>query len=90
MALDAEARQVYGQMPETFQRRDVDRSFMEPTVVIFERCTIDILYLKGLIVLHRRYISHELQGPTSEPSRRACVEVALDILARQEDLYKAC
>ncbi|RFU32246.1 hypothetical protein B7463_g4090, partial [Scytalidium lignicola] len=89
IALDGEMREVYSLLPEVLKRRDVGRSFMDRSSLIMDRCTIELLYLKGLIVLHRRYVSYERQSPRFEPSRRACVEAALDILARQEDLHKA-
>ncbi|CAI6091691.1 unnamed protein product [Clonostachys chloroleuca] len=89
LALDAEFNRVYASMPDTFQRRDVNRSFMDSSALILQRCTIEILYLKGLVILHRRYISYDLNSPKYAPSRRASVEAALKILARQEDLHNA-
>ncbi|KAJ4865434.1 fungal specific transcription factor domain-containing protein [Trichoderma breve] len=88
--LDNEMREAYNNLPEILRGRDVGRSFMDPSNIIFERCTIEMLYLKGLIVLHRRYISYEVDGRRFEHSRRTCAEAALDILARQADLHQAC
>ncbi|KAF2502981.1 hypothetical protein BU16DRAFT_546096 [Lophium mytilinum] len=90
IGLDTEMNKLYNTVPEPLKRRDVNRSFIDHSCLIWERCTIEVLYLKGLIVLHRRYISYELQNPKHESSRRACVEAALDILYRQADLHKAC
>ena len=90
MALDAEMRAAYEGIPEEFKRRQISRSFMDPLGTIFERTTIELLYCKGLIILHRRYITEEPLNPAFEFSRRACVEAALDILTRQFDLFKAC
>lgn len=90
IALDTEMNQLYGTLPEPFKRRDINRSLIDNSCLIWQRCTIEILYLKGLIVLHRRYISYDFQSPKFEPSRRACVDAALDILYRQADLHKAC
>ncbi|PTB44834.1 hypothetical protein M441DRAFT_129504 [Trichoderma asperellum CBS 433.97] len=49
----------------------------------------DMLKLKGLIVLHRRFILSEVDSHRVEHSRRACAEAALDILARQADIHQA-
>lgn len=87
--LDNEMREAYGALPEVLRGRDVGRSFMDPSSIIFERCTLEMLSLKGLIVLHRRYISYEADGRRFEHSRRTCAEAALDILARQADLHQA-
>ncbi|KAI1644696.1 uncharacterized protein F4817DRAFT_346059 [Daldinia loculata] len=88
--LDAEMNQVYSMVPELLKRRDVNRSFIDHPCLIWQRCTIEILYLKGLIILHRRYISYDLRSPRFEQSRHACVEAALDIVSRQIDIHKAC
>ncbi|KAI0116739.1 hypothetical protein F4814DRAFT_260412 [Daldinia grandis] len=88
--LDTEINQVYGAVPELLKRRDVNRSFIDHPCLIWKRCTIEILYLKGLIVIHRRYISYELRSPRFERSRDACIEAALDIVSRQIDIHKAC
>ncbi|EHK22864.1 uncharacterized protein TRIVIDRAFT_191511 [Trichoderma virens Gv29-8] len=87
--LDNEMREAYSALPEILRGRDVGRSFMDPSSIIFERCTLEMLYLKGLIVLHRRYISYEVDSRRFEHSRRTCAEAALDILARQADLSQA-
>lgn len=87
--LDAEMRETYHRVPERLKRRDVSRSFMDPSHLILDRCTIELLYLKGLVILHRRYITREPDSPRFEPSRRACTEAAFDILSRQADLHQA-
>lgn len=87
--LDSEMREAYSDLPEVLKGRDVGRSFMDPSGLIFERCTLEVLYLKGLIVLHRRYISYEVGRHRFEHSRRTAAEAALDILARQADLFQA-
>jgi hypothetical protein len=99
IALDLEARAAYAQLPAILQRRDVGRSFMDPASRILERCTLELLHLKSLVVLHRRYVSYESTATTTTTtrpsvaattaSRRACAEAALDILARQADLHRA-
>lgn len=89
VALDHEMKAAYENLPEIFRRRDVAQSFMDSSDLILQRCTLELLYLKGIVVLHRRYIRHEPQNPTFEPSRRFCIEAALEILDRQADLHQA-
>ncbi|SPQ24271.1 f8a55e37-ee01-4c25-a0df-dd7d585d4d86 [Thermothielavioides terrestris] len=101
IALDFEARAAYARLPAILQRRDVGRSFMDPASRILERCTLELLHLKSLVVLHRRYVSYANTATTTTTttrppaaaattaSRRACAEAALDILARQADLHRA-
>ncbi|OQE87078.1 hypothetical protein PENNAL_c0020G06106 [Penicillium nalgiovense] len=62
---------------------------VDSSEIILNRCKIEPLYLKGLVVLHRRYIRYEPQDAKFEASRRFCVEAALEILARQADMHQA-
>jgi hypothetical protein len=89
LTLDAEMRGAYTLVPEFLKRRDISQSLMDSSEVILNRCTIELLYLKGIVVLHRRYIRYEHQDTKFETSRRFCVEAALEILARQADLHQA-
>jgi hypothetical protein len=90
LALDIEMGQAYEGLPETLKSRDVNRSFMDPAGLILQRCTLEMLHLKGTIVLHRRYINYNAASLRFERSQQACVEAALRILARQADLHRAC
>jgi hypothetical protein len=90
IALDSEMKQAYSKLPDILKYRDINRSVVDPSSLIWERCTIETLYLKGLIVLHRRYVNYEVQSPIYEPSRRICAQAALDMLGRLADVHKAC
>ncbi|KAI6782559.1 uncharacterized protein J7T54_003570 [Emericellopsis cladophorae] len=91
LELEREMRLAYSNVPELYQRCNVSQSFMDSSGVILERSTVEILYLKGIIVLLRRFITYDLKNDaTYEKSRRACVEAALDILARHADIDAAC
>ncbi|KAF3028370.1 hypothetical protein E8E15_003643 [Penicillium rubens] len=89
LTLDAEMRGAYSLVPDFLKRRDTSQSLMDSSEVILNRCKIELLYLKGLVVLHRRYIRYEPQDAKFETSRRFCVEAALEILARQADMHQA-
>lgn len=62
---------------------------MDSSEIISNRCNIELLYLKGLIVLDRRYIRYNDQDAKLESSRRFCIDAAFEILARQADLHRA-
>jgi hypothetical protein len=89
MTLDAEMRGAYTLVPDFLKRRNIAQSLIDSSEVILNRCTIELLYLKGIVILHRRYIRHNQHDPTFESSRRFCVEAALEILTRQADLHQA-
>jgi hypothetical protein len=89
IVLDNEMREAYSVLPDVLKAKDVGQSLMDPSSMIFERCTLEMLKLKGLIVLHRRFITSEVDSHRVEHSKRACAEAALDILARQADMHQA-
>ncbi|KAL7922892.1 hypothetical protein ACQKWADRAFT_312783 [Trichoderma austrokoningii] len=89
IVLDNDMREAYSALPDVLKAKDVGQSYLDPSSTIFERCSLEMLKLKGLIVLHRRYITSEVKGHRAEHSRRACVEAALDILDRQADIHQA-
>ncbi|KAK8134466.1 hypothetical protein PG984_006478 [Apiospora sp. TS-2023a] len=90
LLLDEDMNKAYSAVPDLLRRRDINQCFLDHAVLIWQRCTIELLYLKGLIVLHRRYINYEQQSPDYEPSRRACVQAALELVARQAEVHEAC
>lgn len=89
LSLDLEMRDAYSNVPPPLQRKNVDQAYMDLSAIIWDRATIEMLYLKGLIVLHRFYLRHDRRNPRFNHSRSACIEAALDILARQADLHAA-
>lgn len=102
-ALHVEMRAVYNdpaRVPLLLRARDVAASsIMDSACLISQRATVEILHLKGLVVLHRRYITYSpsrtapleaMRAQRHLDFRRACVAAALDILARQADLHAAC
>jgi hypothetical protein len=90
LELDVGMRAAYQAIPDVLQRRDVGESFLYPSALIWDRANIELLYLKGLIVLHRRYIRGSKTQPGQEESRQYCVDAALEMLKRQEDMTRAC
>ncbi|KUL82400.1 hypothetical protein ZTR_10325 [Talaromyces verruculosus] len=87
--LDAKLRETYAQIPETLKWRPINQSFTVSSGLIISRSTIELLYLKSVIVLHRRYLNTERHDPQREFSRRACINAALEVLARQTELHAA-
>ena len=90
IALDIEMRETYAKVPDLLKRRDVDKSFMDVSALLWDRYMIELLHLKSLVVLHRRYLRQELGNSKYDFSRKNCAEAALTILACQADMHRAC
>lgn len=90
--LDAELRALHDEeIPPCMRYRPVRESgFSDVPDVIMRRMACEMLYLKCLCVLHRRYITFEGEKRAGsndmyEPSRVACREAALRLLALQAE-----
>ena len=62
----------------------------ENAAIVFDILNIEVMYLKCVCVLHRKYITHERSNPKFEYSRSRCNDAALKILALQTELHAAC
>lgn len=87
--LDMEMREAYNNLPANIKMVAISRSFTDSASTIMERCCIELLYLKGLVVLHRRFLSRDILDAKYAKFRQACLGAAMDILARHADLYQA-
>jgi hypothetical protein len=54
------------------------------------RLNIELLYLRSICVLHRRYLSSEKSDPIYNYSRKICTEAALQTLKYESELHRAC
>lgn len=94
--LDARLRVAYSELPAYYQYKPLAQSLIDTPSVIMNRTTIEMLYLKSLIVLHRNYIPQYYKGQSSTASlaslaisRQACLDAACTVLDRQVELAAA-
>ncbi|KAK4140118.1 uncharacterized protein C8A04DRAFT_40204 [Dichotomopilus funicola] len=66
--LTRQARAAYAAVPDQLQRRDVARCTMDTPARIVERTNIELLHLKSLVVLNRRFVSYSLHSSSSSSS----------------------
>lgn len=89
MVLDMELREAYINIPADSRMKPISQSFMDTSSTIMNRCNVELLYLKAIVVLHRRYLNVDEPNSVNTKSRGACLEAALRILAIQADLHQA-
>lgn len=90
MRLDRELLQIHFEMPSCLQMRPLSFFLGEKASMVFDILNVDLMYLKCVCVLHRKYITHERTNVKYEYSRRVCIDAALKILAHQTELHAAC
>ncbi|KAF6241377.1 hypothetical protein HO173_000087 [Letharia columbiana] len=90
MKLDAELEETHKDVPPSLRMRPLALSFTDQPYMILNRLYSDLLYLKSICVLHRKYLSQDRSDPSFGYSRRVCGDAALHILKHQAELHGAC
>jgi hypothetical protein len=86
--LDMELRETYNNLPSNLRMIPVSRSFMNTSSTIMERCCIELFCIKGIVVLHRRFLNKDTSDLKFAKFRRACLDAAMDILSQQAELHQ--
>ncbi|EXJ90908.1 hypothetical protein A1O1_04014 [Capronia coronata CBS 617.96] len=86
MALDAEMRAAHATMPNVLRIRPMARSFADPPYLIMLRLNCEFLYQKSLCVLHRKYMTQDIDRYPA--STQACLDAAAAITRHMLDIHK--
>lgn len=89
MKLDADLQRAYEGLPENFRYKPLDECLIDTVKDIMNRTTIELLYLKSIIVLHRKYLTIHRHDKLYAASRHSCIEAAITVLKRQVELHGA-
>ena len=90
MRLDAKLEEAHNEVPPSLRMRPLNLSFTDQPFMILNRLYSDLVYLKSVCVLHRKYLSQHRSDPSFGYSRRTCGDAALQILKHQAELHEAC
>lgn len=90
MKLDAELDRAHKEVPPSLRLKPLALSFTDQPYMILNRLYSNLVYLKSVCVLHRKYLSQNRSDPSFDYSRRACGDAALQILKHQAELSEAC
>ena len=89
MTLDQKIRDIRDGIPPSLKYRGDCISIMDDSSTIIFRSHAEQMYLRGLCILHRYYLTHERDKKQFEYSRQACSDAALQILDIQARLHSA-
>lgn len=89
LRIDQELREVHAETPPSLQVRALGSSITDQPYTIMNRVNLDLLYLKSLCVLHRKYLTYDRVEEAYAYSRKTCVDAAVAILNHQADLHHA-
>jgi hypothetical protein len=90
MKLDAEARELHENISPHLKMRGMDESARDPSTLIMQRFTLDLLFLKIICILHRKYLSYARVQSRFAYSRKAVIEASMMLLRHQATLHREC
>lgn len=81
ISLDADLRSLHDDVPPNLRYRPIrESSFADAPDIIVRRMILEIMHLKGMCVLHRRYLTLGRENAVYDRSREACRDASLKLL----------
>jgi len=87
--LDKQMRDCFDSIPADLKMKPMAHSFTDAPSTIMNRLNLKLLCLKGICVLHRKYLNQDRLNSRYEYSRRVGVEAAMEILELQADVHNS-
>lgn len=87
MRFDAELREGRATHPPLLRMRPFHESARDPANLIMQRLGLEMVYLRSLFVLHRRFIARGRESPRYAYSRNACMDASMQLLNHQATLH---
>lgn len=87
LRFDARLREIREELPPHLRMRPLEGSH-DPLTLIIARFSIDILYLKIMCTLHRKYMSRARHNARYAHSRRSAIEASMESLKHLANLYR--
>ncbi|KAK4161956.1 fungal-specific transcription factor domain-containing protein [Cladorrhinum sp. PSN259] len=84
---DAKLREIKAELPPHLRLQPLEGS-QDPMTLIIARFNIDILYLKILCLLHRKYLPRARTNPRYAHSRQTAIEASLETLRHLATLHR--
>ena len=87
MKLDNDLREVRTHIPPNLSLKTREEAALDPASIVMQRYTLDLVYQKSQVALHRRFLNKARENPRYAYSRRTCVESCLQMLKHQFQLH---
>ncbi|KAK4197733.1 fungal-specific transcription factor domain-containing protein [Triangularia verruculosa] len=84
---DSKLREIKAELPPHLKLQPLEGSH-DPLTLIIARFNIDILYLKIMCLLHRKYLPRARHSPRYVHSRRSAIEASLETLRHLATLHR--
>lgn len=90
MKLDQRLRELHTSLAPHLQMRTIEESVRDTASVIMQRFSLDLIYLKSICVLHRKFLGASRENSRYAYSRRTCIDASMTMLQHQATLHTEC
>ncbi|KAI9669011.1 MAG: hypothetical protein M1831_000603 [Alyxoria varia] len=90
MKLDNDLREVRTHIPPHLQMKSREEQAFDSPSIIMQRHTLDLLYHKGQVMLHRKFLTKARENSKFDYSRRTCIDSCMEMLNHQFTLHTEC
>ncbi|KAF2278277.1 uncharacterized protein EI97DRAFT_249612 [Westerdykella ornata] len=90
LKVDQDARELHEAISPHLKMRSIDESARDPSTLIMQRFTLELLFLKIIVTLHRKCLAPARTNPKYAQSRRLCIEACMTMLQHQATLHREC
>lgn len=90
MKLDEKARELHDSISPHLKLRSMDESARDPSTLIMQRFTLELLFLKTICVLHKKFLAVSRRNARFAHSRRVCIDASMTMLQHQATLHREC
>lgn len=88
MNMDQRLHEVHASIPECLRWRSIAHCITNSPHLIIQKISLEIMFLRGRIVLHRRYLQGSPERTQYPSSQEACLDAALTLLEYQHMLQE--
>ena len=88
MKLDESLREARAKMPPYFKMKTLEESAKDTPQLCLQRIILDLLYLKGQCILHRKFLSKARENARFNYSRQTCIDASLAVVEHQLTLHE--
>lgn len=86
--LDQRLREIHADTPPHLQMRSMEESARDPATLIMQRFSLELLYLKAQIVLHKKFLGPSRENARYAYSRRTCIDASMAMLRHQATIHR--
>lgn len=88
LKFDTELRDMRASHPPLLKMRTFQESARDPANLIMQRLGLEMVYLRSLFVLHRRFIARGRENARYAYTRRTCLDASMELLDHQATMHR--